>query len=85
MKYRLRWKRSALDELTEMWTNAKSADRSAITAGVNAIERELAALAEKAGESRSGAERILFHAPVAVLFETSEDDLEVVVLQVWRY
>lgn len=85
MKYRLRWKHSALEDLTEMWTDATSLDRTAITSAVHVIERELLLLADRAGESRSGTERIIFHAPVAVLFEAGEKLPDIFLLQIWRY
>ena len=84
MKYRVRWKRSALDELTKIWTNAASEDRGAITSAVHRLETDLAVLGQNAGESRSGAERIIFQAPIAMLFEAVEQG-EVFVLQIWRY
>lgn len=85
MKRRVRWKDSALGELTTLWTEADSEARRSITTAVDAIERELLALGERAGESRSGAERIMFHAPVAVLFEAEENEPNVFVLQIWLY
>jgi plasmid stabilization system protein ParE len=85
VKYRVRWKRSALEELADVWAKANSQDRRAITAAVHSIESELAAAAGDAGESRSGEERIIFEAPAAVLFEVRHDQNEVLVLQIWRY
>ena len=54
MRFRVRWKQSALDELADIWTKASSQERRAMTDAVYSIEKELAAAAAEAGESRAG-------------------------------
>jgi len=81
--YTVRWKRTALDRLTELWLEA--ADRSAVTAAVDEIDRIFAAEPHDAGESRSDNVRILFVAPLGVFFEIPVASRVVSVLKVWTF
>ena len=85
MSYRLRWKRSALEELADLWTNSDSSDRREINQAVSSIEDELARDPLQAGESRPAGNRIVMEAPIAVVFNVDPDKQEVRVLQIWRY
>jgi hypothetical protein len=76
------YKPSAEQELARLWNGAP--DRGAVTAAANQIDALLKTDPLTCGESRSEATRILLVPPLAVLFETSEDDCIVEVLQVWR-
>lgn len=81
--YTVRWKRSALDRLAELWLLAE--DRSAITTAVNEIDRVLAAHPHTAGESRDEQTRVLFVAPVGVFFDIHDKVHDVEVLKVWTF
>ena len=81
--YTVRWKRTALDRLAELWLEAT--DRSAVTVAVDEIDRILAADPHGAGESRSESTRILFVAPVGVFFDVDDSRQGVDVLKVWSF
>lgn len=85
MSYRLRWKRSALEELADLWTDADSSDRNEINEAVSSIERELGRAPLQAGESRSAGNRIVLEPPIAMVFNVDPEKQEVRVLQIWRY
>jgi hypothetical protein len=81
--YEVRWKRSALDRLTEIWL--ETSDRAAVNAAVDEIDRTLAANPHDAGESRSEDIRVLFVPPLGVFFELHDDTKKVYVLKVWSF
>ncbi len=70
MNYRVIWIRKALDELTALWTAASN--RAAVTAASHRTDQQLARDPLNYGESRGGADRIAFEAPLAVPFRTDE-------------
>ena len=80
--FRVRWSRHTLSKLTDLWTNANAAARSAITAATSAIDQMLAADPKHAGESRFGGRRILIVYPLAVLFRVSTPQKTAYVVQV---
>jgi hypothetical protein len=82
MIWTVAYKPSAEQELARLWNDAP--DRAAVTDAANQIDALLKVDPLTQGESRSGTTRILFVPPLAVLFEVSEDDRYVDVLQVWR-
>ena len=61
------WRKLAENRLAELW--AKGYDRKAITAAANAIDDLLAREGPNCGESRPRGTRILFEAPLGVLFK----------------
>jgi plasmid stabilization system protein ParE len=73
------WKGRAERQLAETWSNA--ADRRAVTAAANSIDRMLQTDPQTHGESRSGGRRVLVVPPLAIAFEIHE---QVLVLSV-RY
>ncbi len=79
--YTVRWKRSARDQLAELWMQAP--DRNAVTDAANQIDSLLERSPEQQGESRPGGRRILILLPLAVLFRVNEQDKIVAVLKVW--
>jgi plasmid stabilization system protein ParE len=81
--YDVRWKRSAVSRLAQLWLEAS--DRSAVTEAVDRIDRQLAIDPQHAGESRSGDIRVLFEPPVGVFFEVEEHARAVHVLRVWTF
>lgn len=78
--FRVRWERRALDELTDLWTQADSATRQALTAASHTIDRRLARDPLNEGESRPRGRRIAFFPPLAVLFRVENDGQTVSVL-----
>jgi hypothetical protein len=78
--FRVRWERRALDELTDLWTQADSALRQDITAASHTIDRRLARDPLNEGESRPRGRRITFIPPLAVFFRVENDGQTVSVL-----
>jgi hypothetical protein len=81
--FRVRWVRSALNELAAVWTLAD--DRGAVTSAVHQIDEALKVDPEARGESRDKGRRILLVPPLAVIFKTDPLDRTVSVLAVWRF
>jgi plasmid stabilization system protein ParE len=80
--FRVRWERRALDELTDLWTQADSVLRQAITAASHAVDQRLQADPNGEGESRARGRRITFVPPLAVIFRVEAAGQTVSVLQV---
>lgn len=85
MKYRLRWERTALDELTSAWLAADAATRQAITVATHALEEQLRTNPTEQGESRSGGRRILHVPPLGITFRVDDQNYVVSVLHVWCF
>lgn len=83
--FRVRWKQSALDELTALWMAADSEGRREITAAAHRIDQLLQGDPEDQGESRPGGRRILFVPPLGLLFRVDAALSVVRVLHVWHY
>lgn len=83
--FRVRWKQSALNELAALWLAADSEIRTAINTAVQSIDELLRLDPEGEGESRPNKRRILFVAPLGVLFRVRVEQSVVRVLQVWRF
>ena len=83
MKYQVRWIPEAEEELAAVWLEA--VDRSAVTAAADQIDRWLASAPNEYGESRDRGRRIVFSAPLAVVYRALEERGEVEVLAVWQY
>jgi hypothetical protein len=75
----------AINELTDIWVDADSAGRQAITPATNEIDQRLARDPHNEGESRPNNRRILFVSPLAVLYRVLDAASVVQVLHVWRY
>jgi hypothetical protein len=80
--FRVRWERRALDELTDLWTQADSSLRQAITTASHIIDQRLRADPNDEGESRAKNRRIMFVPPLAAIFRVEADGQTVSVLQV---
>lgn len=80
--FQVLWEKAALNELTALWLRADSVTRKSITAAVAVIDDRLKLDADTEGESRDGTQRLSFVPPLAVLFQVSEPDRSVTVLQV---
>lgn len=83
--FTVRWKRSALNELATLWTQADSAMRQAITTANNRIDRELQHDPENRGESRGVGGRIYFEFPLGIRFEVDRQQSLVHILHVWSF
>jgi plasmid stabilization system protein ParE len=81
--FTVRWKRTALDRLTELWLDAE--DRNAINEAVSQIDEALSRNPSGAGESRTDTIRVMFEAPLGVFFEVNHDSQDVYVLRVWVF
>jgi hypothetical protein len=84
VKYSVRWREEASDELASIWLQSESAERREITAAADAIDIALANRATECGESRDEQRRIFYVEPLAVIFQVFEPDRAVNVLQVWK-
>jgi plasmid stabilization system protein ParE len=82
--FRVKWRQSAVDELADIWMQADSAGRKAITAASHEIDRRLSRDPANEGESRSGGRRLLFAPPLSVIFQLEADGRTVMVLRVRR-
>lgn len=80
--FRLRWKRSAVDDLARVWVAADAALRQAITAASHSIEARLRTDPLNEGESRPAGRRITFEPPLAVTFRLGKDGHTIFVLEV---
>jgi hypothetical protein len=81
--YTVRWKRTALDLLTELWL--ESENRSDINEAVEEVDRLLARRPYECSESRSESVRVLFCKPLGVFFAIDESSSSVDVLRVWMF
>jgi hypothetical protein len=76
------WLQSALDELTDIWVQADSAVRYAITDASHQLESVLQKDPQNEGESRYGASRITFMPPLIATFQIEADGVSVTILQI---
>ncbi len=83
--YRVRWKKSAVNDLTIFWLAADSTMRKAISQASHRMEKELARDPENVGESREGSDRVHNDFPLGILFQVDTTDRIVRVLQVWLF
>lgn len=81
--YIVRWKRTALDLLTELWL--QSGDRAQINEAAEEIDRLLARHPYECSESRSDSIRVLFCKPLGVFFTVDDSSNTVDVLRVWTF
>lgn len=79
------WSPTAQRRLASIWMDATSAERREITTAAHEIDRVLRSTPEQAGESRPNGRRILFVAPLGVLFRFLPQRSLARVLLVWRY
>lgn len=78
----VRWQRSAVNELADVWLHADSAERDEITRATAIVDHRLGNDPHNEGESRPGGRRIIFVAPLAVIFRISSDRRTVSVLHI---
>ena len=82
MRFTVSWTKEAEDTLTDLWLEA--ADRDAVKQASDTIDRLLASNPLGVGESRPVNFRILFEAPLGVVYDVRELDRHVKVWSVWR-
>jgi hypothetical protein len=82
MKWTVRWRRSARNDLALLWANAS--DRANITAAANSIDSQLENNPLNAGEARDKDRRIVIEPPLAVICKVKAADRKVIVTRVWR-
>jgi hypothetical protein len=75
----------AMTLLQQTWEEADDSLRNAIGQAIQRIGRALQNDPHEQGESRPGVTRILFQAPVAVIFEIDEEKRMVRILRAWTY
>jgi len=80
--YTVVWVESAVLKLADAWTQADSADRTANTAAAHRVDEKLRLDPVEAGESRDDKRRIYVDLPLVVVYELTEDDRLVTVLDV---
>jgi hypothetical protein len=83
MNYSVDWLPDAEQELADLWLLAT--DREAVTKASYLIDQRLGTDPENEGESRSDGRRILFVAPLGVIFRVRQNEWKVTVLHVWKY
>jgi hypothetical protein len=83
--FRVEWLREAVGELAELWIEADSPFRQAITEATHALDQELQADPFRGSESREGEVRISFSNPLAILFEVDLQQRIVWILHVWTF
>jgi hypothetical protein len=82
MKYTVKFKKKALDQLAAIW-NA-STDQAGVTAAAHWLEEAMSTRPKSFGESRkSSVVRVAHYPPLGMEFEIIEDDKKVRVLRVW--
>jgi hypothetical protein len=81
MSWAVAWRETALQQLAQIWMDA--ADRAAVNRAVDAVDADLAADPEGAGEDYFG-DRYIIHPPLWALYRTDPAARTVVVLQVGR-
>jgi hypothetical protein len=81
-RYTVVWTKTALDELAELWINAR--DRNAVTAAAHVIDAELSQDAATKGVEVAEGLRAFFDPPLRILFAVDEGDRIVEVAGVRR-
>jgi hypothetical protein len=76
---------TSLTSLSAFWEQADQPLREAIMRASSEIDRQLQTAPREQGESRDDATRILFQAPLAVLYEVDEARQLVRILRTWAY
>lgn len=85
MMFQVRWEDEATDELADIWLSADPANRHLITRASNRIDQKFRSDPLSESESRPNERRVLFVAPLGVLFRIESDAQTVSVLKVWLF
>ncbi len=76
---------TALSPLSDAWENGTARLREAIVQASRRIDQQLHQAPQEQGESRDEHTRILFEAPVGVIFEVDEAKKLVRILRAWTF
>lgn len=76
------WSEESLRELAALWVLVSSEERASVTSACHDVDQRLERDPLGEGESRSAGQRILFVAPVAVVYQLEADEQTVTVLHV---
>src|SRR5437868_15417868 len=83
--FRVRWEKTALNELSTLWMAADSMMRQQITTATHQIDQQLRGDPLGQSESRPDGRRILFASPLGITFRVEPDGQMVSVLRVWLF
>jgi hypothetical protein len=83
MSYTVLWKPEAERQLAAIWNDCSN--RNLVTKSADAIDKTLATKPQEVGESRDDGFRILFEAPLGVIYKVSKVDHTVFVIAVWSF
>jgi hypothetical protein len=83
--FRVEWIQAALDDVANLWMQADSVSRQAITSAANTLEQELQTDPYRQSESREDGERVLFAYPLGAQIEIDTPRRIVWILHVWRF
>ena len=78
--FSVEWSEESLQELAALWVRIESDSRALVTAACHDADRRLHVDPLGEGESRFGSQRILFIAPVALIYQLEPDEQTVTVL-----
>ena len=81
--FRVRWTRTASNQLATIWTHAP--DQNAVTAASHRIEQLLRRDPANQGEDRPNGRRVIFRAPLVVLYRIDTSTTVVTVVGVSQY
>ena len=81
--FQIRWHVAPRDSLASAWIDSDSATRRSINSAVKAIEEILRADPLDAHESRPLGRRIMFVAPLSIIFRVEDNEQVVSVLDLW--
>ena len=76
---------TAMTSLQGTWEHAEPALKEAILQATRRLDRLLQDQPQEQGESREGRSRILFEAPLGIIFEVDEAMKLVRILQAWTF
>jgi plasmid stabilization system protein ParE len=85
VRFTVRWKEDASDDLTAIWLAADSRLRRNITSAAREVDRLLQYDPDRIGESREHDRRITFAAPLAVTFRVDAQARKVEVLRIRQF
>jgi hypothetical protein len=83
MSYTVDWLPDAEQSLAAAWLAAR--DRAAVTRAANVIDERLRHDPGNEGESRPDGRRIMFVAPLGVIFRVLPNERRVIVSHLWQF
>jgi hypothetical protein len=81
--FRVRWKRSALDEMAGLWLPADAEQRLTLARAAQEVTEQLQIQADTKGEARPNNRRVVFVHHLGVLYRVDVGRSLVRILQVW--